>query len=459
MDLVIRNAKIIESENKTYKVNIYVDKGKIKAIESVQNPLHDAKRQYDAKDNVIFPGIIDSHVHFDEPGFTHREDFTTGTKSAAAGGVTTVIDMPCTSIPPVTTADNFDNKLNIIQKKAYIDFALWGGITPQQITKGTFEKDLEDLKQKGVVGVKFYTVSGMKLYPRMPLHCMDKAFRKLAKLNLVCAVHAEDYELVNHYSKLYEDDGKIDPYSWCDGRTYEAEPAAIWQVVAISKKAKNKLHIVHLSTSEGLDIVRRAKREGLDITCETCPQYLIFTRDDFNKIGPILKIAPPLRYKEDRKQLWNGLKDGTIDYITTDHAAGVWPEEKDKTNIWEAYAGIPGIQTSLSSMITFGYHKNKLSLYDIQNLMSTNPAKRYGLYPRKGVIQKGQDADFAVVDVEKEFIIEPKKLYSKGKYSPFAQKKLKGKVIATFLRGNLIYEEDKGVINSKRCGKFIKSKL
>lgn len=459
MDLVICNAKIIEDKNKISNVNIYVDKGKIETIESAEKPLYNTKKIYDAKNNIVLPGIIDSHVHFDDPGFTYREDFATGTKSAAAGGVTTVIDMPCTSIPPVTTVENFDNKLEIIKEKAYVDFALWGGLTPKQVKKGTFKKDLEGLKNRGVVGIKFYTISSMQLYPKMPLDCMDKSFRELAKLNLVSAVHAEDYNLVNYYSKMYKNAKKNDPYNWCDGRTYEAEPMAIWQAVAITRKAKNKLHIVHLSTSAGLDVIKKVKKEGLDVSCETCPHYLVFTRDDFNNIGPILKVAPPLRYIEDKNELWKGLKDGSIDYIATDHAAGVWPEEKTKSNIWEAYAGIPGIQISLSTMITYGFYKDKLSLYDIQNLMSTNPAKRYGLYPRKGVIQKEQDADFAVVDLEKEFVVNPKNLYSKGKYSPLAHKKLKGKVVATFLRGNLIYEENKGILNSKGYGEFVKSEL
>ena len=455
--LRIKNARIIENEQlKT--VTIYVEKGKIKNITPGDEALLPAEKEIDVKGNIVFPGFIDPHVHFDDPGFTEREDFETGTRSAAAGGITTIIDMPCTSIPPVTNGRNFDYKLNIVKPKAYVDFTFWGGVTPEQVESGEYKESLKELKDRGIVGVKFYTISGMELYPRMSVPNMDKAFRLMKELNLVCAVHAEDYYLVDYYSHLMQEMGREDPESWSEGRTYEAEPEAIWSVVGITEKVGNKLHIVHLSTKEGLNVIRWAKSHGMNATTETCPQYLVFTTEDFKKQGSVLKIAPPLRQEEDREELWEGLKDGSIDFICTDHAAGKYPEEKSDPNIWKNYAGIPGTQLLVSSMLYYGFHKGRLSLAEIQKLMSENAAKRYGLYPQKGTVQIGSDADFSVVDLNKEWTVEPSRLESKGKYSPFTGNILKGKIYMTIIRGEIVYKEDKGVIGKRGYGQFVKNK-
>lgn len=455
--LRIKNARIIENE-RLKTVTIYVEKGKIKDIVPGDEALLPVVKEIDVKGNIVFSGFIDPHVHFDDPGFTEREDFETGTRSAAAGGITTIIDMPCTSIPPVTTGQNFDYKLNIVKPKAYVDFAFWGGVTPEQVESGEYKKSLKELKDRGIVGVKFYTISGMELYPRMSVPNMDKAFRLMKELNLVCAIHAEDYYLVDYYSHLIQEMGREDPESWSEGRTYEAEPEAIWSVVGITEKVGNKLHIVHLSTKEGLNIIRWAKAHGVDVSTETCPQYLVFTTEDFKKLGSVLKITPPLREEEDREELWQGLKDGSIDFICTDHAAGKYPEEKSSPDIWKNYAGIPGTQLVVPSMLYYGYHKGRLSLAEIQKLMSENAAKRYGLYPQKGTIQIGSDADFSVVDLDKEWTVEPSKLESKGKYSPLAGEKLKGKIYMTIIRGEIVYREDDEIIGKRGYGEFIKNK-
>ena len=456
--LRIKNARIVKNEG-LKEVNVYVERGKIKDIVPGDEALLSVKKDIDAQRNVVFPGFIDPHVHFDDPGFTEREDFETGTKSAAAGGITTIIDMPCTSIPPVTTGSNFDYKLSIVKPKAYVDFAFWGGVTPEQVESGKYKKSLKELKDRGIIGVKFYTISGMELYPRMSVSDMDKTFKILKDLHLVCAVHAEDYYLVDYYSNLMQEMGKIDPESWYKGRLYEAEPKAIWTVVGITEKVRNKLHIVHLSTKGGLNIIRWAKAHKLDVTTETCPHYLLFTQEDFKKVGAILKTAPPLRREEDREGLWEGLKDGSIDFICSDHAAGKYPEEKSSPDIWKNYAGIPGIQLVVPTILHYGYHSGRLNLTEIQKLLSENTAKRYEFFPQKGAIQVGSDADFSIVDLDKEWIVEPSNLESKGKYSPLAGKTLKGKIYMTILRGEIVYRDDDGIIGEKGYGELVKSKL
>ncbi len=455
----IKNGFIVKQGNELEKVTIYTDNGKIKYIMPGDDTSFNVEKEIDAENCVVFPGFIDPHVHFDDPGFTQREDFETGTRSAAAGGVTTIIDMPCTSIPPVISGKNFDYKLSIVEKKAYVDFAFWGGVTPLQVDSGEYKTTLNELKSRGIVGVKFYTISGMELYPRMPVPQMHKAFEFLRDLNLVCAVHAEDFYLVDFYSEYLKSQGRKDPESWFEGRVYEAEAKAIWSVMGIADKVGNKLHIVHLSTKKGLDAIKWGKEHKIDITTETCPQYLLFTVNDLKKIGPILKTAPPVRREEDRLALWNGIQEGLIDFLATDHAAGVFPEEKSKESIWDNYAGIPGTQLFASEIFTYGYHENKLSLEQIQTLLSINAAKRYGLYPDKGSLFIGTDADFTIVDLEEEWIVDAKSLESKGKYSPLNGRKLKGKVKKTIVRGEVVYSDKEGIIGRNGYGKLIRSNL
>ncbi len=455
----IKNGFVVKKGNELERATVYIEDGKIKSVMPGDDDSFPADEEIDAEGGVVSPGFIDPHVHFDDPGFTEREDFETGTRSAAAGGVTTVIDMPCTSIPPVTSGENFDYKLSIVEKKAYVDFAFWGGVTPSQIDSGEYEKTLSELNERGIVGVKFYTISGMELYPRMPVPQMHKAFEFLKGLNLVCAVHAEDFYLVDFYSKLLKEQGRTDPESWFEGRVYEAEAKAIWSVMGIAEKVGNKLHIVHLSSKKGLDAIRWGKEHGIDLTTETCPQYLLFTVEDLKRIGAILKTAPPVRREEDRLALWEGIEKGVIDFIATDHAAGKFPEEKSRESIWDNYAGIPGTQLVVSEMLTFGYHAGKLTLEQIQKLLSENAARRYGLYPKKGSLFVGTDADITVVSLDEEWTVDASKLESKGKYSPLNGRKMKGKVKKTLVRGEVVFEDGKGVTGKKGFGKLVKSAL
>ncbi len=455
----IKNGFIVKEGNNLQKVTIYIEDGKIRFVMPGNDNSYEVSEEVDAEGNVVFSGFIDPHVHFDDPGFTDREDFETGTRSAAAGGITTIIDMPCTSIPPVTSGDNFDNKLNIVSKKAYIDFAFWGGVTPEQIKNGEYKKTLRELKDRGIVGVKFYTISGMDLYPRMPVPQMHRAFEYLKKLNLICGVHAEDFYLVDFYSSLLQKQGRSDPYAWFEGRVYQAEAEAIWSVIGITQKVGNKLHIVHLSSKEGLHAVKWGKTHGIDITTETCPHYLLFNVEDLTRMGAILKTAPPVRRKEDNLALWEGLKDGTIDFISTDHAAGKFPEEKSGPNIWKDYAGIPGTQLVASTIIMYAHHENGFTLEKVQKLLSENAARRYGLYPLKGSLNIGTDADFTIVNINEEFTVDATKLESKGKYSPLNGSKLRGKVKKTIVRGEVVFDDKVGVLNKKGFGKLVKSML
>jgi allantoinase len=458
--VLLKNANIVTDGNNTRRVHIFVENGKI--VNIFENSIPENIPQNDVIDCsnfIVFPGFIDAHVHFDDPGYTDREDFLTGTMSAAKGGVTTVVDMPCTSIPEVITKENLQYKLDIVSKKAVIDFAFWGGVTPEQIHSGEYKKTIKDLKDEGVVGLKLYTISGMKSYPRVNTEEMALVFDTIRELGLVAGIHAEDFELVDFFTKRELSLNNFAGNAWAKGRNYEAEAVAILRSIALAKEFKNKVHIVHLSSKLGLEMIEKAKEDSVDITAETCPHYLVFNEDDLSKIGAILKTAPPVRKKEDSEYLWDGLRRGTVDFVTTDHAGGVYPEEKNKESIWDNYAGIPGVQTRFNVIYTFGFATGILTLSQLKRVLSEKPAERFGL-KNKGKIDVGFDADFVLVNPFESFKFNASEdLLCKNKYSPFDGFVFKGVIEKTIVRGNIVYEKDKGIVVQQGYGKFVKSEF
>jgi len=455
--MVIKNVNIVKEKNTLKTVDIIIKDEKIKDIvnPSIDNNYND-DLVIDGTNLIAFPGFIDAHVHFDDPGYTDREDFYTGTMSAAKGGVTTVIDMPCTSIPEVINKKNLLYKLDIVSNKAVVDFAFWGGVTPMQIATNEYKKTIKELNDLGVVGLKLYTISGMKSYPRVNVEEMAKIFEEISSLGLVAAIHAEDFELVEFFTNRVKEIS-TKPSDWGIARNYEAEAVAILRSIALAKEFKNKVHIVHLSTKLGLQLIENAKENGVDITTETCPHYLVFNSEHLDKIGAVLKTAPPVRNKEDSEYLFEGLRKGSVDFVTTDHAGGVYPEEKSKESIFDNYAGIPGVQTRFNVLFTFGYSKGILTLEDLVRVLSYAPAKRFGL-EGKGKIDIGFDADIVLVNPFESFIFNAEKdLLCKNKYSPFDGFEFNGVIEKTILRGNIIYDKDKSIVGKPGYGKFLKS--
>lgn len=453
-----KNAQIAQPDGSLKVVDILVSDSIIEKIEptgTMQIPA--GATITDLQKLVVLPGAIDGHVHFDDPGFTDREDFATGTKSAAAGGVTTIVDMPCTSLPPVTTPDNFNIKLHAVAPKAYVDYAFWGGTTPSFIDSGAYKRLLPQLKDLGVVGLKIYTISGMQTYPRLDTRQMVMLFEAAHDFNMLIAVHAEDYFLATYYSEKIMKEGRNDPLAYKDGRTYDAEPLAVSTVLALARREHNKVHIVHMSTAAGMHLLGQAKLEGIDATTETCPHYLLLNRDDFERLGSLAKCTPPLRDRSDNEALWTGLMDGTIDYVTTDHAAGVYPAEKVMDNIWRAYAGMPGVQLRVPLMLHEACFVRGMDLYRFGEIMSTNVAKRLGLFPRKGILAVGSDADFTCIDLNDTTTVHAADLYTKNKYTPFEGRILRGAVRQTFVRGNKVYDSSGTFPMGAGYGTYIKA--
>jgi len=415
---------------------------------------------YDGEFHVVIPGGIDSHVHFDTPGFEDRDDFEHGSTAAAFGGVTTVIDMPCTSLPPVTNKNNFEVKLNALKNRSLIDYSFYGGVCGNDFDNNLdVEEQIKDLANKGVAAFKTYLISGMETFSDLDTDRILQAAKWIEKTGKPMAVHAEDKKMIVEQTAIAKKAGQNNWQAYCSARDDQAEAKAIKLLVDIAQKTGCRIHIVHLSSKLGLDLIREAQSKGLKVTSETCPQYLFFTQEDFNnpKISAFLKTAPPVKNEIDREALWEGLKDGTLSFVVTDHAGCNSNKEKSSNNFWEVYGGIPGVEHRVSFLFSEGFLKNKLTLSQTIKLLSSNAADYFNL-KGKGYIKEGYDADFALINLWNKQAIDSKEMHSKGKYTPFEGITFNTVVEKTFLRGELIMNISGETEQSVGYGKFIEAK-
>jgi allantoinase len=414
----------------------------------------------DGKYFLAIPGAIDPHVHFDTPGFELREDFEHASRAAASGGVTTIIDMPCTSIPPVTNADNLKIKLDAVKDRSLIDFAFWGGIggdcfsIPEQLKKNIFE-----LAEKGVAGFKVYIISGMEDFKDLTYEQIENVAQIVKKTGKPLAVHAEDKTIV-----LTEQSDRISRglNSWQDynaSRSIKAETEAVNKLEKIAKRTGCRIHIVHLSSTEGLKIVKDYHSKKQNFTAETCPHYLHFTQKDFENpaIRNFLKTAPPVKFEKDRESLWSALAENKLVFVTTDHAGCNPDEEKSSEDFWEVYGGIPGVEHRVPYLFSEGFLKNRIEMNQTINLLSTNAADFFQL-KSKGRLRNGCDADISLINLWASETITASRMHSKGRYTPFEGLQLNAVVEKTFLRGKMIMDRAKKFFGKTGYGKFVECK-
>jgi allantoinase len=390
---------------------------------------------------LLMPGAIDTHVHFNTPGFEERDDFEHGSFAAAKGGVSLIFDMPCTSIPPVTNVKNLEIKEKEINGRSWVDYGFWGGVAGNDFTS---EKKIEDqiyeLNKAGVVGFKAYLISGMESFTELSISQMYKSANIVLKTGKPLAVHAEDKEMVVERRKRLQKLGQNNWVAYCKARDDRAEAGAISNMVSIARRTGCKIHIVHLSSEWGLNLVCCAQEEGLSFTAETCPHYLYFTSDEFenSSISSFLKTAPPVKTEYDREALWEGLKNGTISFVTTDHAGCDPEKEKKSENFWEIYGGFPGVQHRVPFMFSEGFLKGRLTLEQTIQHLSTNPAQYFNVHPQKGALAVGSDADFVLINLWDTMTVRASEMYSKGKYTPFEGIKFNALVENTYVRGKMV---------------------
>lgn len=388
---------------------------------------------------LVLPGAIDGHVHFDDPGFTWRENFATGTRAAAAGGVTTVVDMPCTSLPPVTTRAALRNKLGVVAPKAMVDFMFWGGISGNAFEDPQWERHAADLVADGVAAFKLYMLSGMETFRDLAPDQMRAALKVLARLGIPAGVHAEDRELVVARTAEASAAGGNTPLDYAASRPAEAEIRAVAALIGMSCETGARVHVVHLSSGVALDRIRAAADEGVAVSAETCPQYLAFTRSDLATLGALLKTAPVVKEPEDRDRLWAGLADGSLQHVATDHAAGEWPGEKTTGSIWTDYGGVPGVELLVPFLFSEGVRRRRITLERMTELVSGAPARFFGVAGRKGRLAAGLDADFAALDPDETWTVDAVALHNLNRYTPFQGWTFTGRVRETWVRGRKVF--------------------
>ena len=384
-------------------------------------------------DQVLIPGLVDSHVHVNEPGRTPWEGYESATRAGLAGGITTILDMPLNSSPPTTTVDNLDAKEEAAQGKLSVDVGFWGGAVPGNIDQ------MAPLWDKGVFGFKCFTAhSGIDEYGYLGYEGVKEVLAKLAELDAVLIVHAEDSRILAEAPQDITDQYA----TFLASRPRAAENTAIEQVLAAARETGARVHILHLSSAEALPAIRAAKQEGVKVTVETCPHYLTFASELIPDGATEYKCCPPLRENDNRKALWEGLKDGTIDHIASDHSpCTVDLKVKDTGDFGKAWGGVASVQLGLPAVWTAG-EEFGIELSDIARWLAANPCASFRV-PGKGSIAVGNDADFAVVAPEETFVVDVEDLEHKNKISPYQGRTLRGVVKRTVLRGRTVDRDSK----------------
>jgi len=429
----IRSKRVVTPEG-VRAATLHIREGLIESIARYDD-LPSNKNVYDAGESVVMPGLVDTHVHIDEPGRTEWEGFETATRAAAAGGVTTLIDMPLNSIPATTTVAALDAKRAAARGKCTVNVGFWGGVVPGNAG------DLRALHEAGAFGFKCFMVpSGVDDFVHVTEDDLRVALPILAELNAPLMVHAELPGPIEEASAKLAKSNPAKYRTWLLSRPPSAETKAVEMMIRLAREFDAQVHIVHLSSELSVPLIRRAKKEGLRITAETCPHYLFFTAGSIKNGRTEFKCAPPIRDLRTRKKLWEALRKGTIDSIVSDHAPSP-PAMKclETGDFLKAWGGIASLQLGLPAVWT-KMRAGRNSLMQLAHWMCGGPARLAGMEKYKGAIAIGYDADIVVWNPEKRFIVRPTMLQHRHKLTPYADQLLRGTVEATFLGGEMIYD-------------------
>ena len=405
------------------------------AIAAVEPDLPGAAREeVNARALVVLPGAVDAHVHLNDPGRAHWEGFATGTAALAAGGTTTAFDMPLNAIPPTLDAASFAAKAAAARGVARVDLALWGGLVP-----GDPER-LDALADAGVVGFKaFMSNSGVAEFAASDDVTLLEGMARAAQLGLPVAVHAESDAITGALGARAVAEGRTTMRDYLASRPVVAELEAIGRALLFAQETGCALHVVHVSSGRGVALIAEARARGVDVTCETCPHYLVLDADDAVRIGAAAKCAPPLRPRAVVEELWARVLAGDVDLVATDHSPS--PAELKEGDAFVAWGGIPGAQTLLASLYSEGVVARGLPLARLALLTATWPAARFGLAGRKGTLEVGADADMALIDPGQDWTVTPEDLHDRHRLSPLAGTTLRGRVVRTVLHGRTVFAE------------------
>lgn len=428
-DLIIRGEQVVLPDT-IGSHSIYIRDGKILAVKVYDDCVAGCEVIDAGEHSVVMPGLVDTHVHINAPGRTEWEGFQSATLAAAAGGVTTLIDMPLNSVPPTTTLSGFQTKVKSAANSCFVDVGFWGGVVPGNTA------ELAKMFEAGVVGFKCFLVpSGVDEFPHVTEHELREAMPELARLNALLIVHAE---LPGPLKTSASEPVKYDTF--LASRPRAAENEAVEMMIRLSREFDTRVHIVHLSSADAVPLLRAAQSEGVSITAETCPHYLHFAAEEIPDGGTGFKCCPPIRERENREQLWQGLSDGTIGFVVSDHSPCPGemklPESGDFMNAW---GGIASLQLRLPVVWTEARRRG-FSLRDLARWLCASPAAQVSLQSKKGAIAPGNDADLVIWDPEAKFAVDSDALHHRHKVTPYQGEELSGVVQNTFLRGRKVYD-------------------
>ncbi|MFB9582445.1 allantoinase AllB [Streptomyces goshikiensis] len=424
VELVLRSTSVI-TPGGTRAASVAVAAGKITAVLAHDAEVPAGARLEDFGDDVLLPGLVDTHVHVNDPGRTEWEGFWTATRAAAAGGITTILDMPLNSLPPTTTVDHLRIKQDVARTKAHVDVGFWGGALPDNV------KDLRPLHDAGVYGFKcFLSPSGVEEFPQLDQERLATSLAEITGFGGLLIVHAED---PHHLESAPQNPGP--KYAdFLASRPRDAENTAIQNLIDQARRMNARVHVLHLSSSDALPLIAAAKAEGVRITVESCPHFLTLTAEEVPDGATEFKCCPPIREAANQDLLWDALADGTIDCVVSDHS----PSTADlKTGDFAtAWGGISSLQLGLPAIWTEARRRGR-TLEDVVRWMSAAPAALAGL-DAKGAIEAGRDADFAVLAPDETFTVDPAELHHRNQVTAYAGKTLYGVVKSTWLRGTRI---------------------
>lgn len=456
VETLIINGDVV-TERGIETVNIGIKAGKIVALLARGSTGVTADEVIDAANQYVLPGAIDIHFHCRAPAYPERGDFATETRAAAAGGVTTIFEMPI-SKPCCATGAIFRSRRALGEAHAYVNFALYGA-------PGLLRRDeVQAMAQEGAIGFKIFTTGapagrddefeGLCL---PETHRLYQGMQLVAETGLVCAVHSEDNPLLEWHTAQLIAAGRNDIAAHGESRPPHVEALSVATVLTLNQTIGGHVHIVHVTSQAALDVLRRYQRTGGSITGETCPSYLFFTEADMLRVGPYAKINPPLRHQSDQDALWAGLHDGSLMAVTTDHSPfTVEEKERARTDIWRTPPGAPGVEELVLSMMDAAL-SGRLSIEKAVRLISTNGAKRYGIYPQKGTLLVGSDADIVLYDPRQTTTIHPDMLFSQAKHCDklYEGMTFKGRIRRTLVNGRTVFHDGK-ILGEPGWGKFVR---
>lgn len=442
VDLVVKGGKLITPKG-LMEAGVAIEAGKVVKVAKTPG-LPEAGNVIDASGKFVLPGVIDAHCHLHDLDYTYRENFESGSRAAAAGGVTVLIDMP---LVLTVLSRMIRRKIEIGERESIVDFTFHAGMM-----KPDYVVEMPEITANGVRSFKVFTTEPF----RVDWGGVRRISTAVKELDGVMVVHAEEDELVSEgVRKVKEKEGRKDVLAYFDSRPAKAEVEAVRKLVTVAEETGAHVHVAHVTTGGAVELLSEAKERGLNVSAETCPQYLVFTRDDAERLGPYLKMTPPLRTKTDVATLWEALKDGRVDMVATDHAPGTREEKEVGFNdIWNAWGGIPGVETMLPILLSEGVNKDRLSLQDLCKVLCERPAKVFHLYPRKGALLNGSDGDLVVIDLKKEVTLNTEILHYKVNWTPFEGMNVVGYPVLTVQRGEVIAKEGE-VLGTPGQGRFV----